>query len=77
VTWNLPRANNPFPVSGSIVRVAAVHVVVTRANRTETRDVNRKITVTFPADAQGNVVLTVNDKTCNLNLVSHIVSGCQ
>jgi hypothetical protein len=77
VTWNLPRANNPFPVSGSIVRRATVHVVVTRANRTETRDVTRRITVTFPADAQGNVVLTVNDKTCNLNLVTHVVSGCQ
>lgn len=77
VTWNLPRANNPFPVSGSVVRVANVHVVVTRANRTETRDITRKITVAFPADAQGNVVLTVNAKTCNLNLVTHVVSNCQ
>ena len=77
VKWNLPRSSNPFPVSGSIVRAAAVHVVVTRENRTETRDVTRKVTVTFPADAQGNVVLTVNNKTCNLNLVSHVVSNCQ
>jgi hypothetical protein len=77
VTWNLPRSSNPFPVSGSIVRVAAVHVVITKDNRTETRDITRKITVMFPADAQGNVVLTVNDKTCNLNLVTHVVSNCQ
>jgi hypothetical protein len=33
--------------------------------------------VDFPADAQGNVVLHVNDKTCNLNLVTHTVTGCQ
>lgn len=77
VTWNLPRSSNPFPVSGSIVRVATVHVVVTRDNRTETRDVTRKITVTFPADNQGNVVLTINSKTCNLNLVTRVVSNCQ
>lgn len=77
VTWNLPRSSNPFPVSGSIVRVASVHVEVTKDNRTETRDVTRKITVTFPADAQGNVVLTVNNRTCNLNLVTHVVSNCQ
>jgi hypothetical protein len=77
VTFNLPRSTNPFPVSGTIVRVANVRVVVTRANRTETRDITRRITVTFPADAQGNVVLTVNNKTCNLNLVSHVVSNCQ
>jgi len=76
VTWNMPRSTNPFPVSGSIVRVDSVHVSVTKASQTTTRDVVRTVTVTFPADAQGNVVLTVNGKTCNLNLVSHDVSAC-
>ncbi len=41
-----------------------------------TRDVQRRAEVTFPADAQGNVVLTVNDLACNLNLVTHAVTGC-
>ena len=31
---------------------------------------------TIAADAQGNVTLTVNGKTCNLNLVTHHVSNC-
>lgn len=77
LTWNLPRTSNPWPVSGSIVRAVAVHLVATRENRTETRDVTRRVEVTFPADAQGNVVLKVNDKTCNLNLVTHAVTNCR
>jgi hypothetical protein len=76
VTWNLPRANNPFPVSGSIVRVVNVKVTASSDTRTETRDLTRRVQVSFPADAQGNVVLTINAKTCNLNLVTHVVSGC-
>lgn len=77
VTFNLPRSQNPWPVSGKIVRAVTVHVVATKGDRTETRDVKRTVTVTFPADAQGNVVMTVNDKTCNLNLVTHAVTNCQ
>ena len=77
VTWNVPRSTNPWPVSGSIKRVANVKVTVTKGDRTETRDVVRTITVTFPPDAQGNVVMTINGKTCNLNLVTHAVTACQ
>ena len=77
VTWNMPRSSNPWPVSGSIVRVDTVHVTVTKGSQLQSRDVVRNVSVTFPADAQGNVVLTINGKTCNLNLVTHVVSGCQ
>ncbi len=77
VTWNIPRSSNPFPISGSVVRFVSVHVVATSGNETRTRDVTRKVSVVFPADSQGNVVLTINDKTCNLNLVTHAVSNCQ
>ena len=77
VTWNLPRSSNPFPVSGTVTRLDSVHATFTRNGATETRDVVRNVTVTFPADAQGNVVLKVNEKTCNLNLVTHVVSNCQ
>jgi hypothetical protein len=76
VTWNVPRSTNPWPISGSIKRVATVKVTVTKGDRTETRDVVRTITVTFPPDAQGNVVMTINGKTCNLNLVTHAVTAC-
>lgn len=76
VTWNVPRSSNPFPISGMITRSDTVHVVVTKGTTTKTRDTTRNVEVDFPADAQGNVVLKVNDKTCNLNLVTHVVSGC-
>jgi hypothetical protein len=76
VTFNLPRSSNPYPVSGSIVRVDSVHVALTKGTLSETKDLVRVVTITFPADAQGNVVLTVNAKTCNLNLVTHVVSAC-
>lgn len=77
VTWNMPRSSNPFPISGSIVRVDSVHVTVTKATQTETIDRVHVVEVNFPADAQGNVVLKVDAKTCSLNLVSHVISGCK
>ena len=77
LTWNLPRTTNPWPVSGKVIRAVAVHMVATRENKTETRDVTRVVEVDFPADAQGNVVLKINGKTCNLNLVNHSVTNCQ
>jgi hypothetical protein len=77
VTWNLPRGNNPFPVSGSIKRVAAVKAIISKGTQTVTHEATWTVAVQFPADAQGNVVLTINDKTCNLNLVTHRVSNCQ
>ena len=77
VTWNMPRSSNPFPISGSIVRVDSVHVTVTKGTQTETRDRVHVVEVDFPADAQGNVVLKVDAKTCSLNLVSHVISGCK
>jgi hypothetical protein len=76
VTFNLPRGSNPYPVSGSLVRNVAVHVIVTKGAQTDTRDVTKRIEVTFPADAQGNVQLTINATTCNLNLVTHKVTNC-
>ncbi|MFI5279759.1 MAG: hypothetical protein ACHQU1_04645 [Gemmatimonadales bacterium] len=76
VTFRIPRITNPFPISGSIVRNVAVHASYTKNNTTTTRDVVRRVEVDFPADAQGNVVLTINAKVCNLNLVTHAVTNC-
>lgn len=76
VTFNVPRSQNPWPVSGKIVRNVTVTVTLTRENSTQTRTVTRRIEVDFPADAQGNVVLKINDRTCNLNLVTHTVTAC-
>lgn len=77
ITYSLPRSSNPWPVSGSIVRNASVNVTLTTDTRNESRSVTRRTEVTFPADAQGNVQLKINDRTCNLNLVTHRVTNCQ
>lgn len=76
VTFRIPRSTNPFPISGSIVRNVAVHAEYTKNNSKETRDFTKRVEVDFPADAQGNVVLKIDAKVCNLNLVTHAVSNC-
>lgn len=76
VTYDLPRASHPWPVSGKMIRHVSLHVSVSSPTRNETRDVTKRVEVIYPADAQGNVVLHVNDKTCNLNLVTRAVTGC-
>ena len=77
VTWGLPHATNPWPAAGVMIRRVSLHVAVDSPTRQETRDEARRVEVDFPADAQGNVVLHINDKTCTLNLVTHAVTGCQ
>ncbi len=73
VVFNLPRVTNPWPVSGQMVRVVNGTVTITTADRTETRTFSRYVVVTFPADAQGNVTIQINDRTCTLNLVTRRV----
>jgi hypothetical protein len=77
VTFTLPHASNPWPSSGSIVRVDSVHVTVAKGSLSVSRDIVRTVEIDFPADAQGNVTLKVNAKTCLLNLVTHAVTNCQ
>jgi hypothetical protein len=77
VTFNLPRVTNPWPISGKIIRNVAVHATFKSASRSSTTDVVKRIEVDFPPDNQGNVVLKIDGKTCNLNLVNHHVSNCQ
>jgi hypothetical protein len=77
LTFALPRSSNPYPVSGSIVRRVTAHVEITKDGRSATRDISRRIEVLFPADVQGNVVLKIDAKTCQLNLVTRAVTNCQ
>jgi hypothetical protein len=77
LTFNLPRSSNPYPASGSIVRRSTATVEISKEGRSISRDVSRRIEVVFPADAQGNVTLKIDAKTCQLNLVTHAVTGCQ
>jgi hypothetical protein len=75
VTFSVPKSSQ-YPVSGSIVRVDSVHIAITKATQTQTKDVVRTVEIDFPADAQGNIVMKINGKTCKLNLVTHVVSAC-
>ena len=77
VTYNLPRLSNPWPASGKIVRNVSVHATFTSATRADTADVVKRVEIDFPPDHQGNVVLKIDNKTCNLNLVTRHVSNCQ
>jgi hypothetical protein len=77
VVFDLPRSTNPWPVSGTMVRRVAVHSTFSSPTQESTRDYTKRVEVDFPADAQGNVVLKIDDLTCTLNLVTHAVTGCQ
>ena len=74
IVFNLPRSTNPWPVSGSIIRNSSFTETLTRGDSTKTRSATRRVVVTFPADNQGNVALTVNGNACSLNLVTHKVT---
>jgi hypothetical protein len=73
IRFNLPRDLNPWPVSGTMVRRVSGQVTLTGPNGSGTRTFDRRVSVTFPADAQGNVPITINSTTCTLNLVTHRV----
>ncbi|HXY20553.1 MAG TPA: hypothetical protein VEH83_11205 [Gemmatimonadales bacterium] len=77
VTYDLPRSSNPWPISGKIVRAVSLHATFTSATRSDTTDVTKRVEVDFPPDNEGNVVLKIDGKTCNLNLVTHHVTNCQ
>lgn len=77
LTFNLPRTSSPWPVSGSIVRRSAATVAITKGEESLSRDIAHRIEVVFPADAQGNVALNIDSKTCQLNLVTRAVTNCQ
>ena len=73
VRFNLPHSTIPWPVSGRIIRNSAGTVDITVGDRHETRSFARRIVVTFPADNQGNVPITINERSCTLNLVTRAV----
>jgi hypothetical protein len=75
LVFHLPHASNPWPLSGQIIRNVDASITLTRSdNTTVNRIIDRRVVVTFPADAQGNVAIQVGDLSCTLNLVTHRVS---
>jgi hypothetical protein len=75
LVFNLPHANNPWPVSGQFIRNVDATFTLTRG-ATKTRHISRRAVVTFPADAQGHVPIELGTLSCTLNLVTHRVTGC-
>lgn len=75
VVFNLPHASNPWPVSGQIIRNVDATFTITGGTNS-TRTIQRRVVVTFPADAEGNVPIQVGTMSCTLNLVTHKVTGC-
>ncbi len=75
LVFQLPRDTHPWPISGSVIRNVSATITIT-GKHNETRSITRRVVVTFPDDAQGNVSIKVNNMTCNLNLVTHHVAGC-
>ena len=77
VTFQVPSVSPRRPISGTLVRTVAAHVEITKEPRTVSHDFTRRVEITFPADAQGNVALKVGAKTCQLNLSRRLVTNCQ
>jgi hypothetical protein len=67
----LPRSANPYPISGTIIRIVTGTGVVTKAGRTRTITIARTVTITFNG---GQVVpMAVGSDTYTLDLVSGAV----
>jgi hypothetical protein len=75
VTFDMPRSQNPWPESGSIVHNLTVHFDAERATRTSTRTMTKRALITF--NGTQDVTLQVGGLTCTLDLETHQVSGCQ
>jgi hypothetical protein len=69
-TFTLPRADNPYPTSGSFSRNLTIHITAGGFDTTVTRSAK----VTF--DGSSTAVLQVDALTCSLDLVTGVVSGC-
>ena len=71
LTFAIPRTAGELPSAGTITRIDSVHVVATKNGQSQTRDVVRVVKISFPADANGNITITVTggvSKTCTYNL---------
>jgi hypothetical protein len=71
VTFAVPRSENPWPLSGSIVHNMTSTVTVDGA-RTGSRTINRRAKVTF--NGTSIVPLEIGNRTCTLDLQARSVS---
>ena len=70
LTFTMPRSENPYPASGSISRDLELHFTAGGFDKTITR--SAKITFNGSSVAE----LQVGELTCDLDLVTRVVSNC-
>lgn len=75
VTFDMPRSQHIWPMSGSIVHNVTARFEADRATRTQTKTVTRRAMITF--NGTQDVTLQVGGLTCTLDLETHQVSDCQ
>lgn len=72
VVFALPRADNPFPLSGSITHDITLSSTADNGTDTRTREVTRHVVVTF--NGTRLVPVLVGDTRCTLDLVTKRMS---
>jgi hypothetical protein len=70
LTFTVPRSENPYPASGSISRNLELHFTAGGFDKT----ITRSATITF--DGTSTAELQVGELTCDLDLVTRVVSNC-
>lgn len=74
VTYTAERSTNPYPISGSYIRVMN-YTVVSIGKSTETTTVSQRAVVTFNGTADVPIKLGVF--ACTLHIDTHKVDGCK
>lgn len=72
VRFLLPRAEHPYPASGSIIHRIDATSTFDGVNGTGTRSFARRTVVTF--DGSSIAAMTINDRACTLNLATRRVA---
>ena len=74
VTYAAEKSTNPYPLSGSSIRVMN-YTVVSIGKSTETTTVSQRAVVTY--NGTKDVPMQIGVYTCTLHLDSHKVDGCK
>jgi hypothetical protein len=72
VVYKLPRASNPYPLSGTITHDVTVSATVDRARGQSTRSSTRHVVVTF--NGTSTAAMTVGTRSCTVDLATREVS---
>lgn len=75
VAFAMPRADHPWPLSGTVAHAITTLFTATDGRHDISRTVTRRAMVTF--NGTSTVTLDVGDLTCRLDLATHEVSNCQ